>query len=113
MTRLSFEKCHMSAIFFRHVGMTFLYDDKNFFRAMLCQEIFCPHAPLKNFVKLAGLLEWLKLHFLATMRPSNSVYLLYFTEVIHIGFGVFTDVRKSYMKFKNGCHFDMCDSVTL
>ena len=42
MTRLSFLKCHISAIFFRHVGMTFLYDDKKFFRAMLCQEIFCP-----------------------------------------------------------------------
>ena len=69
MTRLSFEKCHISAIFFRHVGMTFLYDDKKFFRAMLCQEIFCPHAPQKNFVKLADLLEWLKLHFLTTTRP--------------------------------------------
>ena len=81
-----FEKCHISAIFFRHVGMTFLYDDNNFFGAMLCQEILCSPAPLKNFVKLAGLLERPKLHFLATTRPYNPVYLLHFTEVIQISF---------------------------
>ena len=47
-----------------------------------------------------------------TLKFSVSS-LFYRSDSYSLGFGVFTDFRKLYMKFKNGCHFDMCDSVTL